>query len=237
MIKVFESKAFVLALLTLVAGVAGYEGFNIPITTIMGLLTPLMIAIGAAGWSDAVNLKARMALEHEVKMKALSEGHATYAEVLSGKVPVARTGNAQAGFAKTGLMIAIFTIMGTIALGTSLTAMNQGCATVQPIIADVIQCAQAEATVVSSGYSILQIVAEVVGALRSGDVVTEVGKLISKYGGDIVACAMDNYPEPAPAMAGSGMKLEPPPPDVVNKHAMLAKFFSGKKIDHTPPKK
>lgn len=232
MIKIVESKAFVLALLTLVAAVAGYEGLNLPVATIMALLTPLMIAIGAAGWSDAVKMKAKMKLEHEVKMHALMHGNTTLNGVTrdaEGRAPRA----AQAGFVRVGVLATIASVLGFVVLTSSLLVSNQGCNTIQPIADDVIHCAKAEATVVSSGFSIIQIVMEVAAAVQKGPAGIEaaVEDLIKKYGGDVVACVLDSIPEPAP-VAGQVSAS----PVVIAKHNALTKYFAGKKIDHSTKK-
>jgi hypothetical protein len=112
---------------------------------------------------------------------------------------------------------------------------------VQPVVTDVIQCAKAESVVVSGGYSLIQIAMEVIAAVQKGPAGIEaaVQDLIKKYGGDIVACVLDNYPEPLPAAegsgSGSGVPMSASPP-VLAKHQALAKFFAGKKIDHSTKK-
>lgn len=243
MIKIVESKAFVLSLLTLVAAVAGYEGLNLPVATIMGLLTPLMIAIGAAGWSDAVRMKAKMALEHDVKMHALMHGN-------SNENGVARDAEGrikQAGFARVGVMALIASVLGFGILTSSLLATNEGCGAVKPVVTDVIQCVAAESVVVSDGYSILQIASAVWSAIESGPagVAAAIEKLITQYGPDVVACAIDNYPESTPTPApgegsgsGSGSNMSvsvlaaAKAQRVATKHELLAKYFPGKKINH-----
>ncbi len=111
--QLLETKAFILALLGTAAAVGGVYGFNVPVAQIMAILTPIMIAIGAAGWSDAVQMKGKMALEHEVKMHALNAGLITHAELLAGKSPTTRPAPvAQAGFINTGMLV----VMGVIAV-------------------------------------------------------------------------------------------------------------------------
>jgi hypothetical protein len=246
-LKVIESKAFAAGILGTVAAFGAVYGFNVPVATIMALMTPFMIGIGGLGWSDAVKMKAKMQLEHEMKMHALIHGNTVEGGVArdaDGKC-VARP--AQAGFAKIGVMMGIAALVGALAIGSTLIASDTGCATVQPVVTDVIDCAKAEAVVVSDGFSIVQIVAEVYAAIQGGPagVLAAVEDLIKKYGGDIVACALDNYPEPTPAPTpgpGSGSGSAAPvvasaSPATLAKHAALEKYFPGKKISHTNFKK
>jgi hypothetical protein len=83
-----ESKAFIFGLLSTVAAGAAVFGYSIPVATIILLMTPIMIGIGAQGWSDVSQVKARMALRHELTMHALNAGRLSYAEALAGKLPL-----------------------------------------------------------------------------------------------------------------------------------------------------
>jgi len=232
-ITLFESKAFITGLLATAAAAGAVFGFNVPVALILGVLTPIMITIGAQGWSDAVQMKAKMALEHAVKMHALMhgntpiEGRPSMTRYSDGTCPPVPQTTSQAGFAKLGVLIVIALTFGPVTLAVS----TSGCQTVKPVVTDVVSCAKAEATVVSSGFSIIQIVSEVIAAVQAGPsgIEAAIEKLILKYGGDIVACALDNYPEPG---AGSGSAVSASP-SVMAKHAALEKFFAGKKIDHS----
>lgn len=229
MIKIVETKSFVLALLTLVAAVAGYEGLNIPIATIMGLLTPLMIAIGAAGWSDVAQMKAKLALEHEVKMHALEKGAVTHAELLAGKsVPAPRVGDAQAGFAKVGVMALIAVVFSGALVTVSLVSTNTGCGAVPPpIVTDTVDCVKAEAVVLTNGFNLLQLVNEVYGDIKSEGFLGALETLVTKYGSDVVACIIDSYPASAPSGSGASLSAE-----YGKKQTALQKFAPGKKFNH-----
>lgn len=48
-----ESKKFVAALLSVVAVCLGHFGFNVDTSTMLLVLTPVMVAIGAQGWADS----------------------------------------------------------------------------------------------------------------------------------------------------------------------------------------
>lgn len=251
MIKVLESKAIVVAVLTVVAGIAGYYGLNLPVTTIVGLMTPLMIAIGAAGWSDAVKMKAKMQLDHEVKMHALMHGNTI--EVVNGVERDAEgramSRRAQAGFIRIGIIALIAGILGVGLLASTLVATNEGCGAtpvIKPVITDVVDCVTAEAVVATDGYSILQIASAVWGLIENpANILVAIGNLITKYGPDVVACAIDSYPEAPPtpvtppgAGSGSGTSaagsvlMAAKAQHIATKHELLAKFFPGKKINH-----
>ena len=127
---------------------------------------------------------------------------------------------------------------------TALTVTTEGCsASAQPVVSDVINCATAEADAIASGFSVMQIVDAVWSAIETIDsgpsaVLAAVVKLIEIYGSEIVACAIDNYPEP-----GSGSGSAAPAPalasvsTVSNKRMLLSTLFAGKKIAHNFKKK
>jgi len=139
----------------------------------------------------------------------------------------------------------IVTIVALTTLGT-LTAV-QGCATVKPVAADVIDCAKAEATSVAAGFSLVQIAMDIIAAIKDGPsgVIAAIEALIRTYGPDIVACVVDNYPETGSGSgigSGSGSGSATPmamtaSQDVLNKHMVLSTLFAGKKITHTGFKK
>lgn len=239
MMKIAESKAFVLALLTLVAAVAGYEGLDLPVTTVMGLLTPLMVAIGAAGWSDAVQMKSKMALEHDVKMHALQHGNVTINGVMrdaEGRMPAR---SVQTGSVRLGVMALTVILIGSL-LGTTMVT-NEGCgASPPPIVTDVVDCVKAEAVVVTDGYSIVQVINAVYGAIASiatgglPAVVTVLSGITAAWGPDLVACVIDDYPttdgtgSAAPlASVKFGVTL-----DASTKAALLQRFAPNKKFNH-----
>lgn len=239
--NLFENKSFDTALLTAIAAGAAVFGFNVPVLTILALISPVMIAIGAAGWQEVTIAQAKVAQETAIKLHLLTTGlkaHEIHDAMLAMTKP-SPVKTAQAGFGKLSVMLLIAAIgVGSASFAVSVT--STGCATVKPIVTDVIDCAKAEAAVVSDGYSILQIFAKVAAAIAGGpdEVLTKVEGLIADYGESIVACAIDSYPEPAPppsSGSGAGSGSGAPPllassKTVLQKHALLAKYFPGKKI-------
>ncbi len=254
MIKIVESKSFVLALLTLVAAIAGHEGLNIPVPTVIGLLTPLMIAIGAAGWSDVVQMKARMTLEHDMKMHALVHGNTIVEGVARNAAGACVANNAQptpsrdlqAGFAKLGVMIGIAALIGSLLLGTSMLA-NEGCgASPPPIVTDIVDCVKAEAVVTTDGFSITQVINAVYGAIASivsgglPGAIAVLSNIATTWGPDLVACVIDDYPTTGGG-SGSGSAAPPastqlalmlPPIDPATKAQLIQQFAPNKKLNH-----
>lgn len=50
---IIESKKFVAGVLGTIAAGAGHFGFGVDVSTMLEILSPLMIAIGAQGWADS----------------------------------------------------------------------------------------------------------------------------------------------------------------------------------------
>lgn len=245
--NLFESKAFIQAVLSAVAAAAAVYGLNVPVATIMLILTPIMVAIGAQGWSDAVKMKAKMALEHEVRMQALANGHMTYADAANGNLPTEKM--KQAGFARIHAML-IVSALG-IGAGGIIAATQSSCGSSPPaVVTDIIDCAKAEAQAVASGFSIIQIVNEVIGVFsgkplpgceQAQNVLEcDAEQLVLKFGSDMVACVLDSMPTPTPAPApapgpGSGSATPPQPQGSLlaeRKALLLQKVAPGKKIVH-----
>lgn len=159
--QLFTTKAFILALLGTAAAVGGVYGFNVPVAQIMAILTPIMIAIGAAGWSDAVQMKAKMALEHEVKMHALNAGLITHAELLAGKSPTPRpVAVAQAGFINIGMLFLL-----SVIAAVALLLVGCGVDCKDPKNASDLKCKIDNALVDCTGVSSLTSAVEVVTPL------------------------------------------------------------------------
>ncbi len=223
-LSLFESKAFDTGLLTTLAAAGAVFGFNVPVALILGILTPVMIGIGAQGWSDVVQVKAKTALQHEVKMHALNQGLITHQELLDGKpVPAPRVGTAQAGFVKLGLLIVIALMIPLLAV---VTLGNSGCKSAQtcsdPKNASSAQCTIVNAIVDCTGIKSLDsVVAEatpkVLGLLaiaRNADgsinwpaIESQLLQLAWQYGMCVIAQIWDTYFGQPPS-AGSGV-----PPD------------------------
>lgn len=107
LLELFESKAFDAGLLGTIAAAGAVFGFNVPVATIMLVLTPFMIAIGAHGWNDAIKLKAKLHLEHEQAMQKVYD--ASEAAKLRHDIELMKRGAPppQSGFAKLGLLWAV----------------------------------------------------------------------------------------------------------------------------------
>lgn len=212
--ELFETKAFILALLGTAAAIGGVYGFNVPVAQIMAILTPIMIAIGAAGWSDAVKMKAKMALEHDVRMQALANGHMTYAEVANGNLPSERM--KQAGFINATLMLALTALAG---LALLLSSCGTDCK--DPKNAGNLQCVVKNAVVDCTGVDSLSSAIAVITPIIENGVkvatnpdgsinwtsVENLGlQLAWKYGLCAVAQVWNNL-FGGPASTNTGMKL------------------------------
>lgn len=236
--NLFESKAFILAILSAAAAAGAIFGFNVPVASILAVIAPIMIAIGAVGWNDTAIAKLKLQHAHELTMFKAANDNAT-----AHAVDAAPVKTAQAGFAKLGVLF----LIAALGIGVFGLSSNTGCSEVKPIATDVVDCLKAEAVAVSDGFSITQIVTAVYAAIEGGvdGVLTAIEALIVKYGSDIVACAIDNYPEVTPAPApgpGSGSGSAAPVVAstdafhlraVSNKHMLLGKLFPNKKFQHS----
>lgn len=242
-LKVIESKAFVAGVLGSIAAIGAVIGFNVPVSTILALMTPYMIGLGGLGWNDVTKIKAKLALDHEMKMHALIHGNTTEGTDPSSCVTRDADGKCvprvkQAGIFRLGTAMLIAAL--GIAASLAIVDVNGGCKTGEPVVTDVIDCASAEATAVGAGFSILQVVNDVATALEGGvaGVAAAILNLIKEYGAPLIACAIDNYPETGSGSAGSGSAVVASMSvAVVNKHAMLQQFFPGKKIVHNYKKR
>lgn len=145
-----------------------------------------------------------------------------------------RQGTTAAGAAKAALLSAAI-------VGAPLMplALSSSCGpNVQPGISSLIKCAASEAVTAQSGTSVFQIGSYIWGLLRQGGsaIGHAIESAIGTYGPDIVACAIDSYPEDNLATPqDAGLKLTPnapPPAPVALKHELLGKYFPGKTFDH-----
>jgi hypothetical protein len=213
--ELLESKAFITAVLAAIAAAGGIYGFNVPVATVMVILTPIMVAIGAQGWTDAIVVKAKLEHAHDLKMQEVYDAQ--------------EARRVQKGSVGTRMLMGLGLFASTVVASIMLFTATQGCAKVQPVVTDVIDCAEAESSLVAQGYSVLEVFADVVAVIESGPsgAVAAVEALIEKYGSEIVACAIDNYPESG---SGSGSDVAP---TVVLKHQLLEQYFSGKTVVHS----
>lgn len=246
----FESKPFVVGLLGAAAAGGAIFGLNLNVLAVLAVITPIEILVGAQGWgADAAKHAADAQVKCHMASLELARSQRPQVELSKPSTDAAKT--PQAGFAALRVMLLVLAIGGAIMAAGSVTVTNTGCATVQPVVTDVIDCAKAEAAVVSQGFSVMQIFAEVVADIEQiatqglPAVYALVEKAIAHYGGDIVACAIDNYPATppaAPSNAGSGIVTNPAPPlatlsaSAMLKGSLLAEYFPGKHIKHAAAK-
>jgi hypothetical protein len=228
-ITLIENKAFIIALLTAAASTAAVFGYNIPVQTIVGLITPIMVILGVQGWQTAQQTKLKMAHAHEVEMHALLYGHTVENGVFrdaAGKSIPAAPRAPQSGRARVGLLLIVATallLIVQLARNSSTPAPTldtadvvegvalgpTGCASAPPIVTDIVDCVKAEAIVVSDGYTVTQVVAAVWGAIAGvvSDGITAVipvlEGLATSFGPNLVACIVDDYPTSGSG-AGSG---------------------------------
>lgn len=94
------------------------------------------------------------------------------------------------------LIVAVLVMGSAVARFATLT----GCGGAQAIETDVIDCAKAEGATIAAGFSVMDVVHDVEAAFKlyaTGGLAAVGAKLLSAietYGGDIVACAVDNWP-------------------------------------------
>lgn len=238
-VSLFESKPFVVALLTAAAAAGAVLGFNVPVAAIVAFMTPLMIYVGAAGWTEVVAMKAKIETEAAKEIHAASSKQFAPA-LLSTAAPR----DLQSGRVTLGVMALIVVMTGfMVATSGALVTSTTGCAEVQPVVTDVIDCVKAEAAVVSQGYEVSQIFSVIVGDIESiatlglPAVYALIADAITTYGGDIVACGIDNYPDAPAAGSGSATPLLASTSQATTtaafKSALLAKYFPGKHIKHS----
>jgi len=133
-------------------------------------------------------------------------------------------------------------MIATAIIALSLAPLS--CGSAQPIVTDVVDCVKAEAVVVAGGYSITQIVNavnEAIDSIATGGVAAALAvlsQIATKWGPDLVACVIDDYP--ASGGAGSGGGSATPPAlaraqlalDPAIKAQLLQQFAPNKKFNH-----
>jgi len=115
-----ESKKFVVMFLTGVAGIVARWGFQVDVATIVMLMAPFMVAVGAQGWADNGKEAARMNL-------AAANAHLDAARINS---------KSQAGFARFGVMILISMIGLGVLMAPSCSGTTGG--SVGPVIGNIV---------------------------------------------------------------------------------------------------
>lgn len=73
--NLFLSKKFIVALLTLVGSVTTYLGWNVDPTTLLAVVSPLLVYIGAQGWADSGKEKALVEQQTAIKTQGLAMEH------------------------------------------------------------------------------------------------------------------------------------------------------------------
>ena len=160
-------------------------------------------------------------------------------------------------------------IVAVLVMGSAVArfATLSGCGgTTQAIATDTIDCAKAEGATIAAGFSVMDVVNDVEAAIKlyaTGGLAAVGAKLLSlieTYGGDIVACAVDNWPgfgsgsgsagsgsAVATSGSGSGSGSATPvsptaqptasaatvAPEIALKSQLLGKYWPGKKIKHS----
>jgi hypothetical protein len=247
-IAMIENKAFVLALLSSAAAAAAIFGYSLPVTAILSVYAPLMAMLGVQGWQTATQTQLQMQHDHELKMHVLQN---------PADAPRAK----QLGSSRLMMMLGIGIVAGALLAGIQLARDGSsavtttdvvegialgpaGCATTPPIVTDVVNCVEAEATAIGSGYSVAQVVAAVWGAVAgvsSGGLtaaLTILEGLAVQFGPNLVACIVDGYPSGAGGgSAGSGSAAPAPAPASFRlaldaKAQLLNVLAPGKKFNH-----
>ena len=218
----FSSKKFLVMLSGIVITVASKLGLNIDPNTLNQILAIIAAYIVGQGIADhgkeAVIAQSRLAAAQAVTQTTTDEG----------PTKIVVTTVAPKGAVSLGLLVIM------LACFMALVGLTSSCNQVQPVATDVIDCAQAEAKTVAAGFSIMQVINDVAAAIAGGPAGIEaaIEQLISKFGGEIVACAIDNYPTTPSAGSGSAVPTEHAPMDVAMRKSLLQKYFPGKTINH-----
>lgn len=252
-LSLFESKTFDLALLTAVAAAAAVLGYNVPVATIIAILTPIMVGLGASGWSEVTAAKEATA----IKLHFLAKGYGPedinaviHTIKTSPSTKAVKVPSAAPGFFKLEGAIAVMFVMTIVAGAVGITATEVGCgANPPPIVTDVIDCAKAEGAAIEAGLSVISVVDDVealVVAAETGGVagvLSQLASLVSSDSAELVACVIDEYPTTGSGSgSGTGSGSAPvvasaryagkPPMDPQLKADLLAKVAPGKKIVH-----
>jgi hypothetical protein len=175
----FESQPFDLALLTVLASIGAVYGFNVPVTTIMAFITPIMVAIGATGWTQGKQTEQDTAIKLHLLTHGVAPEHvnSTLAKLKASKaVPLAAAPKAEAGFVRRALLAPIMFLSAAILVGVG--GAQTGCTKGQIINAG--QC------VLDSG-----VLADVLAALASNDYANLITQLETKDGAALIACALE----------------------------------------------
>lgn len=209
------SKKFVVSLLTLAGSVATYLGWHVDPTTILAVITPVLVYVGAQGWADSGKEKALveqqtalktqgLAMEHEVNLTALRSSLKSDGAPVSDKerdaahtVALSRTrvaiANSQSGFAHPAVMIAV--------AGAMFLMLAFGSAA----------CSHPLQTTLKAGQCVLDsgVLDTVLGDLEQANYKQLVSDLDSHVAPQVVDCALIAAASQKPA-AGSGSAAAAP---------------------------
>jgi hypothetical protein len=174
----FESQPFDLALLTLLASIGAVYGFNVPVQTILTFITPIMIAIGATGWTQGKQLEQDTAIKLHLLAHGTAPEHlnSAFAKLKASKaIPLAAAPKADAGFVKRALLAPIMFLCAAILVGVG--GAQTGCTKGQ---------------VISAGQCVLDttVLADVLQALASDNYSQLIAQLEAKDGAALIACAL-----------------------------------------------
>lgn len=188
------SKKFIVALLTIIGGVTAYAKWNIDPMSILPLLAPGLVYIGAQGWADAGKEKAKIDSVTAIKIHAMSlEADAKRPSLMSSTefMPIAATRKPEAGFVKVRVMVftAIVSISAGMLLYTPLSMVGG--------------CAHPGQTTLGIGQCLLDdgVLGEVLVALGASDYLQQVENIGLTKSSDLIDCALHAI---ASQQAGAG---------------------------------
>jgi hypothetical protein len=207
-LSLFESQPFDLALLTVAASIASIYGLNIPVQTILIVISPIMVAIGATGWTQGKQTEQDTAIKLHLLAHGTAPEHlnSTFAKLKASKaIPLAAAPKADAGFVKRPLLMPIMFLCAAILVGVG--GAQTGCTKGQIINAG--QC------VLDTG-----VLTDVLAALASDNYAQLISQLETKDGAALIACALEAAAggNTVPSDAGSAT-----PPIAARARELLAK--------------
>jgi hypothetical protein len=207
-LSLFESQPFDLALLTVAASIASIYGLNIPVQTILIVISPIMVAIGATGWTQGKQTEQDTAIKLHLLAHGTAPEHlnSTFAKLKASKaIPLAAAPKADAGFVKRSLLMPIMFLCAAILVGVG--GAQTGCTKGQIINAG--QC------VLDTG-----VLTDVLAALASDNYAQLISQLETKDGAALIACALEAAAggNTVPSDAGSAT-----PPIAARARELLAK--------------
>jgi hypothetical protein len=180
-----ESKPFVVGLITAIAAAVGMFGYHVDVTTMLIVITPIEVAIGATGWGENA---MKHQVEGQMKMHAMTLNASLQRPTFSDSGAPAKT--PQAGFARLHTMIIIAAIM--IAGACSLQV---SCSSAQKI-------EQNGATCAGQQFS-FDLIAQVAADLFTKNY-TALEALAAQKGMAFVNCVVQSTITAQPKLAGAG---------------------------------